>query len=312
VSKRPINISFYSYEPTLPVPPVRDPWLSARANQITRGAVAALICLLAHAFLYESVVWTVGAAAPVPQYLPVRVNVSNDSEEEAMQWIALDPQALTDPSRQKPDLPFAHLKQIDVPKTPTEAAVLVQDVDLPRTPDATIADAVRLSKMYGRYIGQISSRIERAWMRPRTPIGAATFSCQVRIIQDAIGSVMEVSLVKCNGDVRWQLSLVQAIQSASPLPAPPDPDVFTRTVHLAFNAEPYSTSESPDQYEPEAAARVVQAAQDAQRADDALAHFGDSPTSGMIQLNITGEHETVTIQNSADADSNSTNHAEQQ
>ena len=216
-----------------------------------------------------------------------------------MQWIALDPQALADTSRPKPNLPSSHLQRVDVPKVLAEFAVLTPDIDLPPTPDATVADAERLSKMYGRYVGQISSRIERAWMRPRTPIGAPSFSCQVRIIQDTMGNVMEVTLVKCNGDVRWQLSLVQAIQSASPLPAPPDPDVFSRTVHLAFSSEAYSPQSAIDGYEPLASARVAQAVQDARRADDALAHFSAPGASGNIRLNITGDHETVEVQGDA-------------
>lgn len=213
-----------------------------------------------------------------------------------MQWIALDPLALTDPLRQKADLPSAHLQRIDVPKALADVAVLVQDIDLPPTAEATVADAGRLSKMYGRYVGQITSRIERAWMRPRTAIGAPDFSCQVQVLQDATGNVMEVTLVKCNGDSRWQVSLVQAIQSASPLPAPPDPDVFSRTLHLGFRAEAYSTQSPSDQYEPEANARLAQAAEDARRADDMLAHFGESKTSGILQLNITGDRKVVEFQ----------------
>jgi TonB C terminal len=312
VSQRPIDNSIYSYQPTLPVRPVRGSRLSARAARMVRGAVAASICLLAHVFLYETVIWTAGTPAPVPQYLPARISVSSDSDQEALQWIALDPQALTDASRQKRDLPSAQLQRIDVPKDLKEVAVVVQDMELPPTPEATVADAGRLSKMYGRYVGQISSRIERAWMRPRTPIGAASFSCQVRVIQDAIGNVMEVTLVKCNGDARWQLSLVQAIQSASPLPAPPDPDVFSRTVHLAFSGEAYTPQSLTDQYESLASASVAQAAHDARRADDVLAHFSDSRAAGMIRLNIAGNRETVERQNDGHADVNSTNHADQQ
>ncbi|HEY1898814.1 MAG TPA: TonB C-terminal domain-containing protein, partial [Steroidobacteraceae bacterium] len=102
-----------------------------------------------------------------------------------------------------------------------------------------------------RYMGQINARIDRAWLRPRTPIGAASFSCRVRILQDAVGNVTEVMLEQCNGDTRWQLSLVHAIDSSSPLPAPPDPDVFSRIVHLGFTAEAYASGRHEDQYEPE-------------------------------------------------------------
>ncbi|HEY6454962.1 MAG TPA: hypothetical protein VIY90_06710 [Steroidobacteraceae bacterium] len=64
-----------------------------------------------------------------------------ESDQEAMQWIALDPNAVTDPSQEKPELPPAHLSQIDVPKMLMEEAVLVEDMNLPPTPDAAVADA---------------------------------------------------------------------------------------------------------------------------------------------------------------------------
>ena len=38
---------------------------------------------------------------------------------------------------------------------------------------------------------------------------------------------------------------------ASPLPAPPDPAVFTHVIRLDFHGEPYSAGASPDQYESE-------------------------------------------------------------
>jgi hypothetical protein len=301
VSRRPIDISVYTYRAPAQVVSARAGGLSVRASRAVRSVTMASICLLAHGLLFHDLIWTAGAPASTPKDLPARISVTSATDQEAMQWIALDPNALTDPAREKPDLPSAHLTRIDVPKELTEVAVLVEDVDLPPTPDATVADAGRLSKMYGRYVGQISSRIERAWMRPRTPIGAPSFSCQVKILQDARGNVMEVTLVTCNGDSRWQLSLVQAIQSASPLPAPPDPDVFSRTVHMAFSAEAYSPQSPVDQYEPAASALVVQAAQDARRADEALAHFSDSPGSGAIRLSITGDRKFVEFTDSVAA-----------
>jgi hypothetical protein len=256
--------------------------------------------------------WSAGAQTPSPKFLPARISVSSDNDQEAMQWIALDPRALTNPAQRKPDLPSVHLRRIDVRKDLAEVVVLVPDTDLPSTANATAADAVRLSKLYGQYVGQISSRIERAWQRPRTPIGAPAFSCQVRIVQDTMGNVREATLVQCNGDARWQSSLVRAIQSASPLPAPPDPDVSSSTLHMAFNGESYSPEKSADQYEPEASARLVQAAQSEQRADEALAHPGESRFSGTIQLTITGAHKTVEIRNDGYSDGNSATDAEQQ
>jgi hypothetical protein len=49
-----------------------------------------------------------------------------------------------------------------------------------RAPDAAVRSA-----LYGRYVGQVDARIERAWVRPRSAIGATTFVCIVRIDQDS-------------------------------------------------------------------------------------------------------------------------------
>jgi TonB C terminal len=90
------------------------------------------------------------------------------------------------------------------------------------------------AKIYGAYLGQISARIDRAWIRPHIPIGAQMFLCHVLIDQDARGNVLEVTLHDCNGTTAWQQSLVNAVMSASPLPSPSDPTGFAPRVQVAF------------------------------------------------------------------------------
>jgi len=105
--------------------------------------------------------------------------------------------------------------------------------------------------LFGRYIGQITARVERAWMRPRASIDdGAFFACRVRVTQDRHGVVQEIELVRCNGTPRWQTSLVQAIQSASPLPAPPDADVYTSQVMLDVQSATFEPGGSVDGFEP--------------------------------------------------------------
>ena len=106
--------------------------------------------------------------------------------------------------------------------------------------------------LFGRYVGQIDARIQRAWIKPRTPIAASgLFACRVRIVQDRRGGVEEIELVSCNGDASWQMSLVHAIQSASPLPAPPDPRVFSTHLTLEFMSQPFAPDANPEGFEPE-------------------------------------------------------------
>ena len=63
------------------------------------------------------------------------------------------------------------------------------------------------------------------------------FLCQASIEQDSFGNVREVALDHCNGTPAWQRSLVDAIKSASPLPAPADPAVFSPKIQMAFHED---------------------------------------------------------------------------
>jgi hypothetical protein len=123
--------------------------------------------------------------------------------------------------------------------------------------------------LFGIYSGQIQARIARVWRRPRTPVnesrtqhqgalGEEAFQCQVRIIQDNQGYVQEILLPQCNGSAAWQRSLVIAIQQASPLPAPPDPAVFTNALTMTFTGFEYRPDSLADEYEMEAPRGSVQ------------------------------------------------------
>jgi hypothetical protein len=108
-------------------------------------------------------------------------------------------------------------------------------VNLADLPDHSAADP-GLAALYGRYMGQIHARIDRAWLRPREAIGAPMFRCKVELWQRRDGSVRSITLQRCNGTMQWQQSLVQGISAASPLPAPPNPAVFAHQLELHFEA----------------------------------------------------------------------------
>lgn len=97
-------------------------------------------------------------------------------------------------------------------------------------------DQAGRAMLFGRYMQQIKARIERAWEYPSLRF-KGKFQCKVQIAQGQHGDIKEVTLQRCNGDSTWQTSLVQAIQRASPLPAPPDQEVFSSVVTLGFEAE---------------------------------------------------------------------------
>jgi len=104
--------------------------------------------------------------------------------------------------------------------------------------------------LFGRYLGQVTARIGRAWLRPRSPVGASSFECLVQVEQDRDRSVKEITLKRCNGTTQWQLSLVRAIESASPFPAPPDPKVFSPTLTFEMTAQAFVIGDATDGYEP--------------------------------------------------------------
>lgn len=142
----------------------------------------------------------------------------------------------------------------------------------------TVGDTATQSLLFGRYTGQINARIERAWRKPRSAVTDETavpslatlndkasdaeeddlFRCAVRITQDIRGNVKETELVRCNGTLVWQQSLVNAIQQASPLPAPPSPTVFTNALTLSFESRAYVLGMAEDDYYEPATYRLVQ------------------------------------------------------
>jgi hypothetical protein len=90
------------------------------------------------------------------------------------------------------------------------------------------------------YLGHINDRIDRAWQRPKVAIGAPVFSCRVRIDQDSHGTIQQVTLEECDDNVFWRLSLLNAIQTSSPLPTPADPSLFRSTLHVLFKSTRFS------------------------------------------------------------------------
>jgi len=177
------------------------------------------------------------------------------------------------------DLPVVVLSPDD---SPAQSAAEVEG-DLQHRPEiaASASDLAQHALLYGRYLGQVQARIERAWLRPRTEIGAPRFSCRARVRQNPRGAVIEVTLDHCNGKERWQQSLLSAIRTASPLPAPPDASVYADVLRLSFSSEAFEEGGSTQGFEPETRAannierRVLESFQqfvdktnDGQKSDD--------------------------------------------
>jgi hypothetical protein len=232
--------------------------------------VCALAALASHAFLIGAAIYGGSSATPrAPSGQGMGASAIASTEEPTMTLIFIEGGAgeqSSSPLREEltsrgsaaasptltiisPDSTLApNLSPADERKL--DAAVLEEDA----------GSQQQRAALFGRYRGQIQARVERAWLRPRTGLAEGAFDCRVRIVQGRLGEVQEVTLQECNGDARWQLSLVQGIQSASPLPAPPDPSVFVTSIDLQFHADPYSPGRSEDGYAPVVIAAAAAAA----------------------------------------------------
>lgn len=260
-----------------------------RENRTLTSCAAALIVAALHTALIAPALWAGGGAQ--------RRQEQRYRGETALQWVVLD-----DSSRTASVTPAPLISPRLVAIAMSEVFPTLPSVTPPALPSkdhsAQSGEHASLGALYGRYVGQIHARIDRAWRRPRTAIGAPLFQCQVQIDQDELGRVGDVTLVQCNGDVRWRLSLVRAIEAASPLPAPPNPAVFARHVLLEFRAMAYSPGAPAGLYEAAASlaavARQQESAQQSQNAFQALRQAATAPYSHRaMELRIEGSRVEV-------------------
>lgn len=225
----------------------------ARATLIsTAGALASLVL---HLLVMVPVLMGCGTSAR--QQLVVSNPSENPSDDSGSSMtLALiddsDPNAKDPGDRSRPQFagspPLIPVSLTAPPPKLDSPADDDTDTDQNNVAGSSLSDP-GLRLLFGRYMTQITARIDRAWMRPRTPIDTAYFACRVRITQDHAGVVQEIELVKCNGNPRWQTSLVRAIQSASPLPAPPDADLFSSHLTLDLQSAAFTPGGMADQFE---------------------------------------------------------------
>jgi hypothetical protein len=185
-----------------------------------------------------------GAGTVVSRQEPTMTVVFINEAEPTSKLMPLKPEDLASRGVAPLDLPISVLSPDPEPAADVSANQ--------SNPDASAApsDTTQHALLYGRYLGQIQARIERAWMRPRNPIGTRRFSCRARIQQDRRGAVVTIALDHCNGSDYWKDSLLSAIRTASPLPAPPDPSVFADRLWLSFTSDAFDPNGSAEGFEP--------------------------------------------------------------
>ena len=85
------------------------------------------------------------------------------------------------------------------------------------------------------YKAMIAQKVRRNWIRP--PSAGAGVECTVNISQIPGGEVIDVRIAECNADEATRRSIEAAVFKASPLPEPPDPNLFERNIIFIFKPE---------------------------------------------------------------------------
>ena len=91
------------------------------------------------------------------------------------------------------------------------------------------------SGLLDQYIRMIQDKIERNWTRPLS--ASAGLDCMVSVVQLPTGDVIEARVTSCNGDDAVRRSIEAAVRLASPLPRPPNPNLFERNLNVRFRPE---------------------------------------------------------------------------
>jgi colicin import membrane protein len=111
-----------------------------------------------------------------------------------------------------------------------------READLKHSLDQEIRqDSARSSGALASWQSQITARIQRAWLKP--PSARPGIECVLNVTQVPGGEVTNVSIGSCNGDQAVRESIEAAVYRASPLPPPPDPALFERSLVITFRPD---------------------------------------------------------------------------
>ena len=215
--------------------------MGERARSWTATAVCASFALALHGALVSSLVLYGAAAYVDPKQKLYAGSSIGDGEEFSTTLVFVDASDAAQAESEAlptgfPPTVLTRPELLADELAPEDQDALTEDNKESATVSAEPAGDAAQAALRGKYTGQVAARIERAWTFPRSVENAADFACQVRIEQDRDGNVLSTELLRCDDDTSWQLSLVHAIERASPLTAPPDPSVFSKQLVLSFSA----------------------------------------------------------------------------
>ena len=94
-------------------------------------------------------------------------------------------------------------------------------------------NATRLANERDLYVTLIRQKVSRNWIRPATT--QENYECTVEVTQLPGGEVVNVVMKDCNADAAFERSVENAIYKASPLPDPPQAELFERRLEIYFS-----------------------------------------------------------------------------
>lgn len=92
-----------------------------------------------------------------------------------------------------------------------------------------------LASLREQYVRLIEQKVERNWLRPVTV--NLDYRCEVFVTQSVLGDVLQVKFGTCAGDQVFRNSIERAVRKSSPLPPPPNPEVFDREIRFVFKPD---------------------------------------------------------------------------
>lgn len=92
-----------------------------------------------------------------------------------------------------------------------------------------------LRSLRSQYVRLIEQKVERNWLRPATV--SSDLTCEVFVTQSVLGDVINVRLGACASDAVFRNSIERAVRKSSPLPPPPNPEVFDREIRFVFKPD---------------------------------------------------------------------------
>jgi hypothetical protein len=273
-----------------------------QSNRVRVSAVGIVGALFVHALIFLPLVLDLSLLSPhLPNQSGAGASALVTAQEPVMTAVFINEPSQDERLAPPPDLASRGAAPRDLPVvvfSPDAAPAVQVDKASEQSEDSSappeaVGDQTQHALLFGRYLVQVQARIERAWMRPRSEIGAPRFSCRVRVKQDRQGGVIGIKLDPCNGSERWQQSLVSAIRTASPLPAPPDPSVYADRLSLSFESEGFQLGGSTQGFEPETrvannGSQVLTSFEHFANRPDANLKPGSTEDSNVIHLTIIG------------------------